>query len=186
MDISFFTTLKIGWINAWIPSFTMILIEFIYLSIFKEGGKRALNSSWRSKKDTINYTITSVVQITLLILSIFVPIKLGTLCFIIGTLIYIFSLAGFIWSIHSYAAAPANKVINNGIYRWSRNPMYVCYFFSILGTIIASASLWMFILLITLITITHFSILAEEQYCEKTYGKAYLEYKEKTPRYLLK
>ena len=55
MDMSSFTTLKIGWFNAWIPTFGTLLIEFIYLSIFKEGGKRALNSSWRSMKETINY-----------------------------------------------------------------------------------------------------------------------------------
>lgn len=183
MDISFFTTLQVGWFNAWIPSFGMMLVEFIYVQIFKDGGKRALDSSWRSGKDKINYMICSLLQMSLLILSVFVPVKVDMGWLLTGALIYFLSLAGFIWSIHSYASAPADKVICNGIYRWSRNPMYVCYFASVLGTCIASASLWMLIILIALILVTHRSILGEEQFCERTYGEAYMAYKEKTPRY---
>ena len=28
-DFSFFTTLQAGWLNAWIPSFGMVLIQFM-------------------------------------------------------------------------------------------------------------------------------------------------------------
>ena len=183
MDISFFTTLQAGWLNAWIPSFGMMLVEFIYVQIFKDGGKRALDPSWRNKKDKINYMICSLLQMSLLIVSIFVPIKLNFGWLFTGTLIYFLSLVGFIWSIHSYAAAPPDKVICNGIYRWSRNPMYVCYFASVFGTCIASASIWMLILLLGLILVTHRSILGEERFCENSYGEAYKAYNEKTPRY---
>ena len=62
MDISFFTTLQAGWLNAWIPSFGMMLVEFIYVQIFKDGGKRALDSSWRNRKDKINYATCSLLQ----------------------------------------------------------------------------------------------------------------------------
>lgn len=185
MDISYFTTLRAGWLNAWIPMFGMMLIEYIYVQIFKEGGKRALDSSWRNRKDKINYMTSSLLQMSLLILALFVPLKEDMGWLLTGTVIYLLSLAGFIWSIHSYAAAPADKVISNGIYRWSRNPMYVSYFASVLGTCIASASLWMFIILIALILVTHRSILGEERFCENTYGESYLAYKEKTPRYVL-
>ena len=36
MEISFFTTLKIGWLNAWIPAFAMVLIQSVYMSIYKD------------------------------------------------------------------------------------------------------------------------------------------------------
>ena len=183
MVISYFTTLQMGWLNAWIPMFGMMFIEYIYVQIFKEGGKRALDPSWRDKKDKINYMTCSLLQMSLLLLSIFVPLKEDMGWLLTGAVIYLMSLVGFIWSIHSYAAAPADKVISNGIYRWSRNPMYVSYFASVLGVSIASASLWMLIILIALTVVTHRSILGEERYCENTYGESYLAYKEKTPRY---
>ena len=51
MHLSFFTTLQAGWLNAWIPSFGMVLIQFIYMAIFREGGKRAVDTSWYTAKD---------------------------------------------------------------------------------------------------------------------------------------
>ena len=185
MDISFFITLQARWLNAWIPSFGMMLIEYIYVQIYKDGRKRALDSSWRNRKDKTNYMTCSLLQLSLLVLSIFVPIKIDTAWLLTGSVIYFLSLASFIWSIHSYAAAPGDQVISNGIYRWSRNPMYVCYFASIFGTCIASASLWMLIILIPLIVVTHLSILRKEQFCENTYGEAYLTYESKIPRHVL-
>lgn len=185
MDLSFFTTLQAGWLNAWIPSFGMVLIQFIYMAIFREGGKRAVDTSWYTAKDKLNGLVSTVLQILLLILSIFVPLKFGTMWFIIGLVIFILSLAAFIAAFHSYAAAPANKPIKNGIYRWSRNPMYFFFFAGMLGACIASASLWMLIVLIPFIAATHFIILGEERYCTETYGKEYLEYKAQTPRYFL-
>ena len=185
MDISYFTTLQAGWLNAWIPSFGMMLVEYLYVQIYKDGGKRALDSSWRNKKDKINYMTCSLLQLSLLVLSIFVPLKMEMAWLLTGSVIYILSLAGFIWSIHSYAAAPGDQVISNGIYRWSRNPMYVCFFTSVFGTCIASASLWLLIILIPLIVVTHLSILGEERFCVNTYGEAYMAYKAKTPRYAL-
>ena len=135
------------------------------------------------RRDFIPMIYLLSLQMSLLVVSIFVPIKLDFGWLFLGTLIYFLSLLGFIWSIHSYAAAPPDKVICNGIYRWSRNPMYVCYFASVFGTCIASASIWMLILLIGLILVTHCSILGEERFCEATYGESYKAYKRKTPRY---
>gem|GEM_PF-6148181 len=39
LDLSFFTTLKLGWLNAWIPAFGMVLIQFVYMALFPETGK---------------------------------------------------------------------------------------------------------------------------------------------------
>ena len=136
----------------------MVLIQFIYMAIFREGGKRAVDTSWYTAKDKLNGLVSTVLQILLLILSIFVPLKFGTMWFVICLVIFILSLAAFISAFHNYAAAPANKPIKNGTYRWSRNPMYFFFFAGMLGACIASASLWMLIVLIPFIAATHFII----------------------------
>ena len=45
MEISFFTTLEPALAGAWIPSFAMVLIQFAYMFIYKEVGKRATDTS---------------------------------------------------------------------------------------------------------------------------------------------
>lgn len=185
MDLSFYTTLQAGWLNAWIPSFGMVFIQFIYMGIFKEGGKRAVDTSWYTPKDKINAYASMLLQIALITLSVFIPFKFGTLWFATGTVVFILSLAAFVWAFHSYVAAPAGKTVTGGIYRWSRNPMYFFFFMGMLGVCIASASIWLLVIMIPFIIATHFTILGEERYCEKTYGKEYMEYKAKTPRYFL-
>ena len=99
--------------------------------------------------------------------------------------VYVLSLALFVRAFHNYVATPAGKTIKGGVYRWSRNPMYFFFFTGMFGVCIASASLWILLVMIPFIIATHFLILGEERYCEETYGEEYREYKAKTPRYFL-
>lgn len=184
-DLSFFTTLELGWINAWIPAFGMVLIQFVYMVLFPEGGKRAVDTSWYTPTDRFWARLSSCLQIVLLVLSVFVPFKFGTWWFVVGAVVFVLSLVAFIWAFHSYGIDPAGKTIKSGIYRWSRNPMYLFFFTAMLGTSIACASLWLLVVVVPFGIAMHFTVLGEERYCEATYGKEYLEYKKRTPRYLL-
>ena len=78
MEISFFTTLEPALAGAWIPSFAMVLIQFAYMFIYKEVGKRATDTSWYTLADKRNAIISSLLQVALLILSMFVPLKTGS------------------------------------------------------------------------------------------------------------
>ena len=42
MNISFFTTLQPTLVGAWIPAVWMVLVQFICMALFKEGGRRKL------------------------------------------------------------------------------------------------------------------------------------------------
>ena len=148
MEISFFTTLKPALAGAWIPSFAMVLIQFAYMFIYKEVGKRATDTSWYTLADKRNAIISSLLQVALLILSVFVPLKTGSAWFWIGAVIYIAAFAGFIKAFYDYAAAPADKAAQGGIYRLSRNPMYFFYFLGMAGVCVASASLWLLIVIV--------------------------------------
>ena len=115
LDLSFFTTLQIGWFNAWIPAFGMVLIQFVYMALFPETGKRAVDTSWYTSSDRLWASVSSCLQIALLVLSVFVPFKFGTTWFVTGGAIFVLSLAAFIWAFHSYAIDPAGKTIKSGI-----------------------------------------------------------------------
>lgn len=75
LDLSFFTTLKLGWLNAWIPAFGMVVIQFVYMALFREVGKRAVDTSWYTPRDKFWAMVSTFLQIVLLVLSIFVPFK---------------------------------------------------------------------------------------------------------------
>lgn len=184
-NLHFFTTFQIGWLNAWIPAFAMVLIQFVYMAIYKEGGKRATDISWYTAKDKLSGGISTLLQILLLLLSLFIPLKTATIWFWIGAAIYVLAFTLFVSSFASYVKAPKGEVITSGVYQWSRNPMYFFFIIGMIGVCVASASLWILLLLIPFVIFTHLIILGEECYCEQTYGKPYLEYKSRTPRYFL-
>ena len=39
MELSFFTTFEIGWLNGWVPSFAMLLVQIIFMMLFPQGGQ---------------------------------------------------------------------------------------------------------------------------------------------------
>ncbi|MDD3739121.1 MAG: isoprenylcysteine carboxylmethyltransferase family protein [Lentimicrobiaceae bacterium] len=182
-ELQFYTTFKLGWLNAWIPLFTLVLIQFVYMFLFKEGGKRAVDTSWYTPKDKRYATISTILQWTILILSLFIPLKVGTAWFLVGCLLFAFAMAGMIAAFHAYVKTPRDKPVRRGIYRHSRNPMYFFFTVGVVAACIASASLWLLILAVPFILATHGIILGEERYCEEAYGQGYLEYKKRTARY---
>ena len=111
--------------------------------------------------------------------------KVGATWFWIGAAIYVLAFIPFVSSFASYVKAPKGEAITNGVYRWSRNPMYFFFIIGMMGVCVASASLWMLLLMIPFSIFTHLIILGEERYCEQTYGESYLAYKKRTPRYFL-
>lgn len=92
----------------------------------------------------------------------FVPLKLGTMWFYTGLVIYV---AGFVPLIIAYfnnAATPSSEPVVKGVYKISRNPLYFFTALALLGVSIASASLLMMTLIILYSIFQHFIILGEE------------------------
>ena len=101
-----------------------------------------------------------------------------------GIAIYIIGLALLILSIISFSK-PSNNGINQvGLYRLSRNPMYVAYFFCFIGISLLVQS---FILIGNILVFqisAHWVILSEERWCIEQFGQEYLLYMDKVRRYL--
>jgi protein-S-isoprenylcysteine O-methyltransferase Ste14 len=80
---------------------------------------------------------------------------------------------------------PSPELIAQGIYRRTRNPMYVGMTLIQLGLGVALDNLWMVALAPLGLLIVHYTaVRAEEAYLEAKFGEPYLRYKAEVPRYL--
>ncbi len=81
---------------------------------------------------------------------------------------------------------PETKTIlkQSGIYRFSRNPMYLGFNLVTLSSIIYTLNLIVIVLGIFSIITYHLIILGEEKFLRERFGEQYLVYKSKVHRYL--
>ena len=178
--------LRIGLLNAWLP----VLFLNIFMMVFpplvnKKGAKRAVDTSWYTKKDKIFMALSFVFWFLPLISGVWIPIISGTVWFYAGLIISISGLIFYAIANFNYVNAPLDKAITNGMYKLSRNPMYFFSFIIYTGISLISSSWILFLIMLVYGLITHQIIKGEELYCLNTYGKEYRKYMKKTPRYFL-
>jgi len=178
--MSIVPTFEIGLWNAWI--LTTILFLFIMLSgaLPKNIGKR-ITPVREVKK--INSGMM-IVFFALIIYSIFLPLKLGTIWLYIGLAVYIL---GFIISsaaLFSIATTKPGEPFTTGMYRYSRHPIALGTLLPFIGTGIATAS-WLLLLLSSILTVlSHFSAVTEEGATAEKFGDTYRNYIKRTPRWI--
>ena len=105
---------------------------------------------------------------------------------LIGIAIFAAGVRGF-----SRAATPlptnqsARALVTTGVYRWTRNPIYLAFFLVYGGIGIIVRSPWILILLAPLAVIMRYGVVArEEAYLERRFGDAYQDYKARVRRWL--
>ncbi len=77
------------------------------------------------------------------------------------------------------------KLVNHGPFAWRRSPLYVGNFLIWMGVITISAVLWFLPVAIVLFAVEYFYIVRyEEGVLESIFGQEYLEYKQRTPRWI--
>ena len=123
----------------------------------------------------------------LFILSFFLEVQPGNLTWV-GLVFFTAGIIINIIALHSYSRL-SEGINDSGIYRISRNPMYLGAFFFFAGlNLIAWTSSFMsyLFLFFTLIwmAVTHWMVLREEQFLEHKYGSAFSDYKNGVHRYI--
>lgn len=110
---------------------------------------------------------------------------------IAGSLILI-GIAVFAAGVRSFSRAatplptnqPARALVTTGIYRWTRNPIYLGFFLVYGGIGIAVRSPWILILTLPLaITIRYGVVAREEAYLERRFGDTYRDYRARVRRW---
>jgi protein-S-isoprenylcysteine O-methyltransferase Ste14 len=122
----------------------------------------------------------------LLLICIFTPVNLGILLWI-GLMFWFLGVVVNLAAVHSFAHTEGANT--TGIYRHSRNPMYVGAFFLLLGLCLMglSVSVWSFVLLaffVISIPYLHWTVLLEETFLTHKYGDSFREYMNRTARYV--
>ena len=80
---------------------------------------------------------------------------------------------------------PTLAIVDDGPYRFSRNPMYLSYVVAYAGiSLIANSGVMLLLTPVFMLWLTQWIILPEESYLEKYFGEEYLKLKRATRRWL--
>ena len=101
-----------------------------------------------------------------------------------GLALYLSGLTLCALAVVQFAAPGESDMSAKGVYRLSRNPMYIAYFLCFLGMALLSHSWIMAGIAAALQMSGHWVILAEARWGLARFGDAYARYMQKAPRYL--
>ena len=177
---------ELGFWNAWIFILPVLLLIFIGNRLTKKRKMESLSEyiSDFSKKGKILLTILVLPILGSYLYSIFLPLKLGTIWFYIGFVIYLVGLIIQIIAWQNLATASVDKPVTKGVYRISRNPMYIGDFLTFFSIAIVSLS-WIFLLVVIISVINNYiAVISEERECLVKYGDEYREYMDRIPRWI--
>ena len=77
-----------------------------------------------------------------------------------------------------------DKLITNGMFRFSRNPIYVCFLAFFVGMFIIHRNIVIAVAIVLFALVIHRQVLREENFLASHYGEEYELYKKKVRRYL--
>ena len=184
--MSLMPSFEIGICNAWIFMIWLLIQNFGFRLFNKDLYHQA--GEHPDVKSSQMYKVVSFISMPLWLLataySIFLPLKISTIWFPIGLVIFLLGLVMNIAATINFARTPIENPVTSGVYRYSRHPIYVALLLIYLSVSIAAAS-WVFLLLTVLFAIAlRLSAADEERYCLERYGAAYNEYMVRTPRWI--
>ena len=181
--MSLIPAFELGLWNAWI--FILPIIIIFYLILPKIFGKRGSGEDLGLiKKEKILSIIYLSIVFASYAYTIFLPLKLGTIWFYAGLLVYLLGMFIENVAMLSFYTTPVEKPVTKGVYSISRNPQYVGDFFINISISIACLS-WIFLLvaIVNLFLLRNF-VVAEEHFLLDKYGNAYRDYMNRTPRWI--
>ncbi len=129
---------------------------------------------------------------SLLPLAFFVPAT-GALPWAVGGTLVLIGLALFAAGVRTFSRSstplptnqPARVLVTTGIFRRTRNPVYLGFFLIYIGIGVVMQSPWILLLLLPLaITIRYGVVAREEAYLERRFGDAYRDYTSRVGRWL--
>ncbi|WP_132553670.1 methyltransferase family protein [Rhizobium azibense] len=111
----------------------------------------------------------------------------------LGGIVFLAGLALLVWAAGTFRRAgtqiqttrPTSTIVEEGPYRFTRNPIYIGMFLGLIGVAIAIDSLWLILVLVPFYLVIRYGVVArEEAYLERKFGDVYLAYKARVRRWL--
>ena len=178
---------ELGLWNAWILILSYGLMYLVLGGLVRlmglKGASRPTTPPLNKREKKLDYLSASTFLASI-IYSFFLPLKLGTAWFYLGLVVYLFGMIFTIVAGTNLMNAPLDRPATEGLYRISRNPIYLGTNLIFTGIGIACAS-WLVLLLIAIsIILQNILVGAEERWCLEKYGDAYREYMSRTPKWI--
>lgn len=181
--MSLIPAFELGFWNGWI--FVVPFVVYWFAGIKFLFSKRMTDGpSLKRKRDRFISNFLVVVMFGSFFYSIFVPFKIGTFWFYFGLIIYLLGNLLLIIAMINFATTPPDKPVTKGVYRFSRNPMFIAFFLFYFGIAFACVSWVYFVITILFILIMLHLSPFEEAITLGHYGKEYREYMKRTPKWI--
>ncbi|WP_313343122.1 methyltransferase [Sedimentibacter sp.] len=171
--------------NAFFAVIPLIIIRFGILSILdKKALKRAAFFAPLIGIEKAAYWFYQISNILIFIYLCFLKITTDSYWFYVGLVMYGLGVLLCLISVSNFATPSENGINLKGLYRISRNPMYVAYFVYFSGCVLLTQSLILLVILLVFQISAHWIILSEERWCIKKFGEEYINYMNKVRRYI--
>jgi protein-S-isoprenylcysteine O-methyltransferase Ste14 len=162
----------------------LLLIRYgLLFFVNKDAMKRAAFFPPRVGHERVAFWVYQLSLLVMFIYMIFTKIIFESSMLYIGALVYVIGILLCIVSTVNFGSKKEHGINTNGLYNFSRNPMYIAYFVYLLGCVLIVQSIVLLVLLIIFQVSTHWIILSEERWCISEFGEAYKRYMDKVRRY---
>lgn len=161
------------------------LIRFGLLALLdKAAVRRAAYFPPPEGKEMAAYWFYQLSNAAIFICMFFLNIKTGPPgAFYAGVAVYAAGAVLLAVSIINFASPSGSGINQSGLYRVSRNPMYVAYFLYFIGCVLLTQS-WLLLGIVLMFQLSaHWIIRAEERWCVRQFGAEYTQYMKKVRRY---
>lgn len=133
--------------------------------------------------------INKVHLLVVFLVCLLTPINFDSALFWIGFSFYSIGIILNVVAMYSFTVI-TEGVNTTGIYRYSRNPMYLAASFfyvglCLMGWMISVSGILLIVVVIWWLVLSHKAVLLEESFLEEKYGEIFLRYKKNVPRYFL-
>lgn len=172
--------------NGFLLLIPFLFIRFVVLFFLnKIAIQRAAHFAPLQGKEKAAYYIYQISNTGILLYPLFLTVKvdfswqfyIGLICYILGLCLCVITMV--------YFSSPDSTGLNiNGIYKFSRNPMYIAYFICFVGMAFLTQSLILLGLILVFQISAHWIILAEERWCVERFGESYKQYMKNVRRYI--
>lgn len=162
------------------------MIRFGLLSkLNKEAIQRAAHFAPREGKEHIAYLVYQITNIAILVTLCFQHVNINYSWIVnVGFVLYAIGLMLCTISICNFALPVKNGFHCNGLYQYSRNPMYIAYFVFFIGCCVLTRSYVLFGITMLFQISAHWIILSEERWCIVQFSNTYIHYMRHVNRYI--
>jgi protein-S-isoprenylcysteine O-methyltransferase Ste14 len=172
--------------NAWLFTACLVVRRPLLRLLRRDLWEKMVSppASEQGKRERTVRILTTVAKWSTVTYSIFLPLRLGTIWFYVGLPLTALGVAAYAIAWVNFVTTSVGKPVTKGLYRYSRHPMEVTTFVTLLGLSIATSS-WFLLLLSSILTVLScLSAISRERFLLGKYGDSYQEYANRTPRWL--